>query len=92
MSATRTFALAAVAALTFGALLRALQRGQTPAEPQAAHPPPLHTWEGEGGGLPDGGPGVPVTPAERAERVKRAHKSERAAERDAEATAQGRDL
>jgi hypothetical protein len=48
-------ALAALA-LTSLAAVRRTRRDQLAARPMV-QPTPLQTWEGEGGGLPDGGPG-----------------------------------
>jgi|PlaIllAssembly_1097288.scaffolds.fasta_scaffold1241284_1 hypothetical protein len=54
----RTLPLLALAALSITSLAKwrqVHQRRQT-AKPQS-DPQPLQVWEGEGGGLPDGGPG-----------------------------------
>jgi hypothetical protein len=54
----RSISLLALAALSITGLAKwrqVYQRHQA-ARPQS-DPQPLQTWEGEGGGLPDGGPG-----------------------------------
>jgi hypothetical protein len=62
--AFRIPALVAIAGISFAcaALLRRAHRQQL-SQRSPAKPPALQTWEGEGGGLPDGGPGVAAAPA-----------------------------
>lgn len=57
----RPLTLFALAALSFSGLvaLRAKHQQRLGAK---AKPEVLQTWEGEGGGLPDGGPGQTVSP------------------------------
>lgn len=40
--------------------LRQARRQRLARKPPPAKPAPIQTWEGEGGGLPDGGPGAGV--------------------------------
>ena len=59
---TRHLTLAAVAALSFAAAWRTWQRFHREGRATKGAPPEeLQTWEGEGGGLPDGGPGPTAT-------------------------------
>jgi hypothetical protein len=59
----RSLPLLALAALSVTGLnaLRKKHRERLAATPKAK-PAPLQTWEGEGGGLPNGGPGLTVEP------------------------------
>lgn len=59
----RTLALLAVAALSLSGwtALRKRHRQRLAARPHAK-PEALQHWEGEGGSLPDGGPGMKVSP------------------------------
>lgn len=54
----RSIPLLALAALSLTSLAkwRQVHRRRQAARPQS-DPQPLQTWEGEGGGLPNGGPG-----------------------------------
>jgi hypothetical protein len=60
----RSFTLLALAALcvTSVKVLRKKHQERLAATPRA-QPAEVQTWEGEGGGLPQGGPGLTVTPA-----------------------------
>ncbi|MBI5721174.1 MAG: hypothetical protein HZC37_26170 [Burkholderiales bacterium] len=59
----RTLALLATTALSLAAwmLHRRRQRQRLAARPRAK-PEVLQRWEGEGGALPEGGPGITVSP------------------------------
>ncbi len=60
----RSVTLLALAALSLGGI-KALRKKHTQrlAATPRAKPEALQTWEGEGGGLPNGGPGQTVSPA-----------------------------
>jgi hypothetical protein len=57
----RSLAMLALAALSFAgvSVLRRQHRQRLAARPKAK-PEALQTWEGEGGGLPNGGPGPAI--------------------------------
>lgn len=59
----RALALLALTILSIAGwtALRSKHQQRLAAKPKAK-PEPLQTWEGEGGGLPDGGPGQTLSP------------------------------
>ncbi len=59
----RSLTLLAAAALSWIGWTALRKSQQRLAARSKAKPEALQTWEGEGGGLPDGGPGASVTPA-----------------------------
>ncbi len=58
--------LAAIAALSVGSFSAMRKARHRLAGKPHAKPPALQTWEGEGGGLPEGGPGASVPAPRRA--------------------------